>query len=115
MLIIGAGFRIAIRAERPFEKILATGLTTILGLQAFIIIGGVIRVVPLTGHHAAVRQLRRLAACVANYILLALLMRISDSTARRLGEVPDELTIGERLRGAPGGARAAASAASGAR
>ena len=49
MLIIGAGLRIAIRAERPFEKILATGLTTIIGVQAFIIIGGVIRVVPLTG------------------------------------------------------------------
>ena len=37
------------KAERPFEKLLATGLTTILGVQAFIIIGGVVRVVPLTG------------------------------------------------------------------
>ena len=49
LLIIGAGLRIALRTDRPFEKLLATGLTTIVGVQAFIIIGGVIKVVPLTG------------------------------------------------------------------
>ncbi len=49
LLLIGAGLRIATRAERPFEKALAAGLTTIVGVQAFVIIGGVIRVVPLTG------------------------------------------------------------------
>ena len=36
------------------------------------------------------------SSLLANYVLVALLMRISDSTARRLGEVPDTLTIGER-------------------
>jgi peptidoglycan glycosyltransferase len=96
VLIIGAGFRTAIRADRPFEKILATGLTTILGLQAFIIIGGVIRLVPLTGITLPFVSYGG-SSLVANYVLLALLLRISDSTARRLGEVPDELTIGERL------------------
>jgi cell division protein FtsW (lipid II flippase) len=95
MLIIGAGLRIATRAERPFEKILATGLTTIIGLQAFIIIGGVIRVVPLTGITLPFVSYGG-SSLLANYILLALLMRISDSSARRLGEVPDDLTIGER-------------------
>ena len=49
LLIIGAGLRIAIRADRPFDKLLAIGLTTTVGMQAFIIIGGVLRVVPLTG------------------------------------------------------------------
>ena len=49
MLMIGSGLRIAITAERSFEKLLATGLTTLLGFQAFIIIAGVIRVLPLTG------------------------------------------------------------------
>jgi peptidoglycan glycosyltransferase len=96
VLIIGAGFRTAIRADRPFEKILATGLTTILGLQAFIIIGGVIRLVPLTGITLPFVSYGG-SSLVANYVLLALLLRISDSTARRLGEVPDELTIGERI------------------
>ena len=60
LLMIGGGLRIATRADRAFEKLLATGLTTIVGMQAFIIIGGVIRVVPLTGIALAVRQLRRL-------------------------------------------------------
>ena len=49
LLMIGAGLRIANRAERPFEKLLAAGLTTIIGVQAFVIIGGVTRVLPLTG------------------------------------------------------------------
>ena len=49
LLMMGAGFRIAARADRPFEKLLATGLTTILGVQAFIILAGVTRVLPLTG------------------------------------------------------------------
>ncbi len=96
LLIIGAGFRVAIRSERPFEKILAVGLTTILGLQAFIIIGGVIRVVPLTGITLPFVSYGG-SSLVANYVLLALLMRISDSTARRAGEVPDALTVGERF------------------
>ncbi|MEY4231566.1 MAG: hypothetical protein RLZZ362_2415, partial [Actinomycetota bacterium] len=91
----GAGYRIAIRADRPFEKLLATGLTTIIGLQAFIIIGGVIRVVPLTGITLPFVSYGG-SSLLANYIALALLVRISDSTARRLGEIPDDLTTGER-------------------
>lgn len=96
VLIIGAGLRIAIRTERPFEKLLATGLTTIIGLQAFIIIGGVIRVVPLTGITLPFVSYGG-SSLLANYVIIALLMRISDSTARRLGEVPDDLTLGERI------------------
>jgi peptidoglycan glycosyltransferase len=96
LLIIGAGLRIAIRAERPFVKILATGLTAIIGIQAFIIIGGVIRVVPLTGITLPFVSYGG-SSLLANYIILALLVRISDSTARQLGEVPDTLSVGERL------------------
>ncbi len=96
VLIIGAGMRIAVRADRAFDKILATGLTTIIGLQAFIIIGGVIRVVPLTGITLPFVSYGG-SSLLANYILVALLMRISDTTARRLGEVPDTLTVGERF------------------
>lgn len=95
LLIIGAGFRIAVRSERPFDKILAVGLTTIFGLQAFIIIGGVVRVVPLTGVTLPFVSYGG-SSLLANYVLLALLVRISDTTARRLGEVPDALTVGER-------------------
>ena len=82
LLMVGAGLRIALRAERPFEKLLATGLTTILGVQTFIIIGGVIRLVPLTGITLPFVSYGG-SSLLANYILLALLLRIShDSNAR---------------------------------
>lgn len=95
LLLLGAGLRVAIRAERPFEKLLATGLTTIITMQAFIIMGGVLRLVPLTGITLPFVSYGG-SSLLANYILLALLLRISDSGARRRGELPTSLTIGER-------------------
>ena len=96
MVIIGAGLRIALRTQRPFEKLLATGLTTIIGVQAFIIIGGVIRVVPLTGITLPFVSYGG-SSLVANYALLALLIRLSDVSARRLGEIPDSPMLSEKL------------------
>src|SRR5947208_14723910 len=96
LLIVGTGLRIAMRAELPFEKLLAAGLTTIIGVQAFIIIGGVTRVVPLTGITLPFVSYGG-SSLLANYVLLALLVRVSDSTARRLGETPNELTTQERF------------------
>jgi cell division protein FtsW (lipid II flippase) len=80
LVIIGAGLRISVRAENPFDKLLAVGLTSMLGLQAFIIIGGVTRVLPLTGLTLPFVSYGG-SSLVANYILLALLVRISDETA----------------------------------
>ena len=82
LLMVGTGFRIALQADDPFEKLLAAGLTTILGLQSFIIIGGVIRLVPLTGITLPFVSYGG-SSLVANYVLLALLMRISDGTGSR--------------------------------
>ncbi|HEX4905733.1 MAG TPA: FtsW/RodA/SpoVE family cell cycle protein [Acidimicrobiales bacterium] len=76
ILLVGAGLRVATRADAPFDKLLATGLTTIIGLQSFIIIGGVIRLVPLTGVTLPFVSYGG-SSLVANYVLLALLMRIS--------------------------------------
>ena len=95
LLLIGAGLRIALRTERTFEKLLATGLTTIVGVQAFIIIGGVVKVVPLTGITLPFVSYGG-SSLLANYILLALLLRLSDASARRLGELPDDPTPRER-------------------
>ena len=78
LLMIGAGLRIANRTERPFEKLLAAGLTTIIGVQAFVIIAGVTRVLPLTGVTLPFVSYGG-SSLLANYILLAILMRISDS------------------------------------
>jgi cell division protein FtsW (lipid II flippase) len=85
LLIVGAGLRIAMRVESPFEKLLAAGLTTIIGLQTFIIIGGVTRLVPLTGITLPFVSYGG-SSLISNYILLALLLRISaDDTERRAG------------------------------
>jgi len=85
-----------LRAQRDFEKLLATGLTTIVAIQTFIIIGGVLRVVPLTGVTLPFMSYGG-SSLVANYVVLALLIRISDTTARSLHEVPDSASVGERL------------------
>ena len=95
LLLIGAGFRIAIRTDRTFEKLLAAGLTTIVGVQAFIIIGGVIKLVPLTGITLPFVSYGG-SSLLVNYILLALLLRLSDAGAIRRGERNDDPTPRER-------------------
>ena len=95
MLIVGAGIRVALRTDNAFEKLLAVGLTTSFGIQAFIIIAGVIKLVPLTGITLPFVSYGG-SSLVSNYVLLALLIRLSDSTARRLREVPDTPTTAER-------------------
>ena len=81
-MFIGVGFRIAMRAEQPFLKLLAAGLTTILGVQTFIILGGVTRLIPLTGITMPFVSYGG-SSLVANFVILALLLRISDEVARR--------------------------------
>ena len=95
VLFIGAGLRVALRTDRTFEKLLATGLTTIVGVQAFIIMAGVIKLVPLTGITLPFVSYGG-SSLLSNYILLALLLRLSDAGARRIGELPDEPTPRER-------------------
>ena len=80
LLIVGAGYRIAIDSQRPFQKLFAAGLTTILGLQTFIIIGGVTRLLPLTGITLPFVSYGG-SSLVANFVILALLLRMSDDNA----------------------------------
>jgi len=82
MLMVGAGLRIAMRVDSPFEKTLAAGLTAIIGLQSFIILGGVTRLVPLTGITLPFVSYGG-SSLISNYILLALLLRISDDSKDR--------------------------------
>jgi peptidoglycan glycosyltransferase len=82
LLLVGVGFRIALRADQPFLKLLAAGLTTILGVQTFIILGGVTRLIPLTGITMPFVSYGG-SSLLANFVLLALLLRISDEVARR--------------------------------
>jgi cell division protein FtsW (lipid II flippase) len=81
-LIAGRGFKTALLADDGFSKLLATGLTAVFAFQAFVIIGGVTRVIPLTGVTLPFISYGG-SSVVANFILLALLLMISDSSRRR--------------------------------
>ena len=81
MLFVGSAYRIAIDAARPFTKLFAAGLATIIALQTFLIIGGVTRVIPLTGISLPFVSYGG-SSLVANFALLAILLRISDDSVR---------------------------------
>ncbi len=80
LLLIGSGFRIAMQADRPFSKLFAAGLTMIISVQTFVIVGGVTRVIPLTGVTLPFISYGG-SSLLANFVLIALLLRISDETA----------------------------------
>ncbi len=80
LLLVGSAFRIALQSERPFSQLFAAGLATILGVQTFVIIGGVTRVIPLTGVTLPFVSYGG-SSLIANFIILALLLRISDESA----------------------------------
>ncbi len=77
VLLVGTGLRIAQAARSEFAKLTATGLTMIIGFQAFFIMAGVVRLLPLTGISLPFVAYGG-SALIANYVLIALLMRISD-------------------------------------
>ncbi len=85
LLIAGSGLRIARRCSDGFMGLLAVGLTTLIAVQAFIIIAGVIRLLPLTGITLPFVSYGG-SSLVANYVLLALLVRISDQASRRVSQ-----------------------------
>lgn len=75
------GFRVAVQARDDFARLLATGLTSIFALQAFLILGGVIKLIPLTGITLPFVSYGG-SSIVANFALVALLLRTSDWVAR---------------------------------
>ena len=86
LLLIGRMFRIAARAPGVFESLIAAGLATALGLQAFIILGGSTRLIPLTGIPAPFLTYGGSAA-VSNFVALGLLLGVSRRPLGA-GEVP---------------------------
>lgn len=75
-LMVAAGAGIALQARNQFRKLFAAGLTFIFGIQTILIIGGVVRLLPLTGITLPFMSYGG-SSLVANFLLLALLARIS--------------------------------------
>jgi cell division protein FtsW (lipid II flippase) len=81
LLFVARGLKIAMLARDSFSKLLATGLAFIVALQVFVIVGGVTRVIPLTGVTLPFVAYGG-SSVVMNFVLLALLLVISDKARR---------------------------------
>ena len=85
LLIVWRGFKVATVAHDSFSKLLAAGLATVFALQVFVIVGGVTRVIPLTGVTLPFVSAGG-SSIVANFVLLALLLLVSDRARRETRE-----------------------------
>lgn len=86
-LFAARGFGLATRCRDDFSKLLVCGLTAAFALQTLIILGGVTQLIPLTGITLPFMSYGG-SSLLANFILVALLVRTSDEVARQTGEAP---------------------------
>ena len=81
LMLIARGFKTAVLARDSFSTLLAVGLSSVLALQVFVIVGGVTRVIPLTGVTLPFISYGG-SSIIANFVLLALLLLVSDRARR---------------------------------
>jgi cell division protein FtsW (lipid II flippase) len=81
LLLVARGLKTAVLARDSFSKLLATGLSFVIALQVFVIVGGVTRVIPLTGVTLPFVAYGG-SSVVMNFVLVALLLVVSDRARR---------------------------------
>jgi cell division protein FtsW (lipid II flippase) len=83
LLFVGRGLKIAVLSRDSFSKLLAAGLSVIIALQVFVIVGGITRVIPLTGVTLPFVAYGG-SSVVMNFVLLGLLLVVSDRARREV-------------------------------
>ncbi|MEO7803781.1 MAG: FtsW/RodA/SpoVE family cell cycle protein, partial [Actinomycetota bacterium] len=92
-ILISRGFGLATRCRDDFTKLLVAGLTTAIGLQTILIIGGVTKLIPLTGITLPFMSYGG-SSLLSNFILIAILMRASHESMQHHADAdPTELNI----------------------